>query len=811
MAKIDLHVHSKYSNHPSEWFLQRLGAAESYSDPETVYNLARSRGMDFVTVTDHNCMKASLELTKKYPETCFTGVETTAYFPEDNCKIHILIYGLNQDQFAVIQTLRANIYQLRDYLRDQNLACVVAHATYSINQKLKLDHLEKLILLFNTFEGRNGSRSILHNDVLSRVLLGLTQSDINRLQSKHDLEPWGLSPWRKTLTGGSDDHAGIFIGKTYTEAPADSPAEFLVQLNLGLVKQQGRQNDFQGLTFAIYKIAYDFSQHKSTPFTQSTISDLTRYLFSDKKLSLKDRIRLSKMKSKKDNAIYQKIVKLIETTRSLEQHDIDTRIDLLYECIGEISDEYFRSLFESMTTEINEMDIIRMIQGLSSAIPGIFLSVPFFSSFKHMFGDRQLINSLDQSLGKHLRPRAKRILWLTDTLTDLNGVSMTLQTIGNLAEEKNYDIRLMACLNSEQLSSDLPQSTLLVPPLHSFRLPHYEQLQINIPSVLRTLKMVYDYNPDEVYISTPGPLGLLGILVGKMLGTKVTGIYHTDFCMEAEAIIDEPMISSMVESFCKWFFNQFDTLLVPTGEYMQLLKERGYRYRHMSKFRRGLRTDHFRPQKDINRMQETHCPRLLYVGRISKDKNLDFLIQVYRDLLLHHSEVTLTIAGDGPYLCDLKQYCDDLSGVDFLGRVPYSELPTLYNSHDLFLFPSITDTFGMAVLEAQACGLPAVVSDIGGPKEIIVNEQTGFALPVKDTAPWVSRLKLLLQDLDEYGQDYALLSRAARSRVEDTFDWESILYDMVKPDIAGNKQVPRQRQKSSIKRIFKLASSMMVN
>ncbi len=276
MAQVDLHVHSKYSNRPSEWFLQRLGASESYSEPEFLYKTALKRGMTFVTVTDHNRIDASLELARRYPKTCFTGVEATAYFPEDGCKVHILIYGLNRDQFARIQKLRLDIYQLRDYLRDEELACVVAHATYSVNGRISLAHLEKLIVLFNNFEGRNGSRSILHNDVLSRVLLGLNQRDIEKLAVKHGIEPWGETPWVKGLTGGSDDHAGIFVAKTSTAADARTPDEFLQQLKEQKVRPEGRQNDFQGLTFAIYKIALDFSQHKSNSFAQSTISDLTQ-------------------------------------------------------------------------------------------------------------------------------------------------------------------------------------------------------------------------------------------------------------------------------------------------------------------------------------------------------------------------------------------------------------------------------------------------------------------------------------------------------------------------------------------------------
>lgn len=811
MAQVDLHVHSKYSNHPSEWFLQRLGASESYTEPETIYKLARKRGMDFVTITDHNRIKASLELVKQHPQHCFTGVESTAYFPEDNCKVHILIYGLDREQFTQIQKRRLNIYKLRDYLKKQDLACVVAHATYSVNGKLTLEHLEKLILLFNNFEGRNGSRSLLHNDVLSRVLTGLTPMDIERLKKKHQLETWGAEPWKKALTGGSDDHAGFFIAKTSTAAKAKTPEEFLQQLKQGSMQPQGRQNNFQGLTFAIYKIAFDFSQHKSTAFAQSTISDLSRYLFDEnQKLSFRDRLRLNKMKSQKNNAIYQNIVKLIETSRTLNADDIDTRLDLLYECISDISDQYFRSLLKSLNTNIEEMDIISIIQGLSSSIPGIFLSIPFFSAFKHMFGDRQLISALELNLGKQICLQPKRILWLTDTLTDLNGVSMTLQTIGKLAEEKGYDIRIMSSLSAEQQRDDIPNTTLVIPPLYSFQLPHYEDLDINVPSVLRMLKQVYEYNPDEIYISTPGPVGVLGLLIGRLLGTEVKGIYHTDFTMESAAIIAEPAVSNMIEQYSRWFFNQFDTLLVPTGEYMQLLKERGYRYRHMELFRRGLRTEQFKPL-ELNKPATTKKAKLLYVGRISKDKNLDFLLQVYRQLKTLYSDISLTLAGTGPYMKDLQDDCFDLPGVNFVGQVDYRELPKLYNEHDLFMFPSVTDTFGMVVLEAQACGLPALVSNVGGPKEIIHDGQTGFVLSVDSPRIWVEKSVELLSDLSSSGRLFQELREAARARVEALFSWDVILQDMVRPELPNIPRQHRQRQQSSFKRLLKLASGMMVH
>lgn len=808
MALADLHVHSKYSNRPSEWFLQRIGASESYTEPETIYTLARKRGMDFVTITDHNRIKGSLELVEKYPDRCFTGVESTAYFPEDKCKVHILIFGFNSEQFDRIQELRQNIYLLRDYLMQEDLACIVAHATYAVGDHLTLDHLEKLLLLFNNFEGLNGSRSPLHNDTLCRVLSQLTAEDMARLTKKHGIRPWGAAPWKKGISGGSDDHAGFFIAKTRTNANATTPAQFIEQIKRGRMVPQGRQNNFQGLTFAIYKIAFDFSQQQSTAINHSMLSDLTRYLFSDEKLSFKDRLRLSRMRSQKNNRTYQSIVRVIETSRTLGQDDIDTRLELLYDCLSDISDEYFRSLLESLNSDIGEMDLLRIIAGVSSSIPGIFLAVPFFSAFRHMFGDRRLLDELVASVGHPEPARARKILWMTDTYTDLNGVSMTLQTIGRLADERCYPIRILSCLTEPQ-RDDLPRASLVIPAMHSFRLPQYDPLTINVPSVLRMLKAAYDENPDEIYISTPGPVGVLGLLIGRLLGTPVKGIYHTDFTLEADKILGQPEISSLIEQYSQWFFKQFDTLLVPTGEYMKILRQRGYSQRHMQLFRRGLRTEQFKPLPAVKRpVKQGH--KLLYVGRVGKDKNLDFLLEAYRQIRRRHRGISLTVVGSGPYLDELRQGCADLPDVTFTGRVAYERLPEIYNQHHIFLFPSTIDTFGMAVLEAQACGLPALVSDVGGPREIVADGQTGYVLKVDAVQGWVLRLDELLTDRANGGNLWRLLGTNARKRIVEHYCWDRILGDMVQAAPSPERLQPLRRR-APFKRMFKFASNMMVH
>lgn len=114
VSKADLHVHSKYSGRPSDWFLRRIGAPESFVEPTLVYETAKTRGMDFVTISDHNCINGALEIAH-LPDT-FISAEVTTYFPDDGCKVHCLVCGIDEAQFAMIQELRESIFELQRYL-----------------------------------------------------------------------------------------------------------------------------------------------------------------------------------------------------------------------------------------------------------------------------------------------------------------------------------------------------------------------------------------------------------------------------------------------------------------------------------------------------------------------------------------------------------------------------------------------------------------------------------------------------------------------------------------------------------------------
>ena len=292
MARVDLHVHSRYSEPPNHWLLQRLGASECYTDPEAIYRAAKARGMRFVTITDHNAIKGALMLREQHPEDVFTGVEVTASFPEDDCRVHILVYGLEECQFRQVDRLRGNLYALRDYLLDEELPHSVAHATFSVNARLTVSHLEKLLLLFDVFEGINGGRNRADNDLWMEVLRSLTPQRLERLRRKHRLPSQSDDPWIKGLTGGSDDHGGIFVGRTYTAAVARTPAEFLASLRRRGSVAGGRHNDFGSLAYTVGKVAYDHICQTHSGAAASLARDLAAAAFAEQPLSLPRRLRV---------------------------------------------------------------------------------------------------------------------------------------------------------------------------------------------------------------------------------------------------------------------------------------------------------------------------------------------------------------------------------------------------------------------------------------------------------------------------------------------------------------------------------------
>lgn len=249
--KADLHVHSWCSENPANPGIRALGGKESYTDPLHVYAAARSRGMDFVTITDHNTLAGSLAIAH-LPGT-FLSCEFDTWFPADDVKVHVVALGIDEATFVAADKARPSIFDLVACLREAGVVHFLAHPLYDMTGRLSIDHVEQLLLLFNTLEGRNGSRVDRCNELLEEIVGTLTPEAVEAMAERQGIEPWGETPWRKALTGGSDDHSGLFVAGAHTIAGGDGGVSaFLAAIAGGECAPAGEHGDARLLAHAIY-------------------------------------------------------------------------------------------------------------------------------------------------------------------------------------------------------------------------------------------------------------------------------------------------------------------------------------------------------------------------------------------------------------------------------------------------------------------------------------------------------------------------------------------------------------------------------
>src|SRR5881398_963999 len=259
MSKCDLHIHSRFSARSEEWLFRRFDFPDSYSDPRELHRQLLEREMDFVTITDHDTIDGCLEI-RDLPNT-FISEQVTTYFPQDPCKIHILVWGITEKQHNDIVIIRDNIFALQRYLQSGQIAHAVAHPLYSVNGKLEASHLERLILLFKHFEGINGLRDALLSELAQQLFTSLTPEKIEELAKKHNLAPTHEQAWKKILVGGSDDHGGQFIASAFTETPrADSTDKFLEHIRAAKCQAHGHGGTPLALSHGFYNTVALFIQ-----------------------------------------------------------------------------------------------------------------------------------------------------------------------------------------------------------------------------------------------------------------------------------------------------------------------------------------------------------------------------------------------------------------------------------------------------------------------------------------------------------------------------------------------------------------------
>jgi glycosyltransferase involved in cell wall biosynthesis len=224
-------------------------------------------------------------------------------------------------------------------------------------------------------------------------------------------------------------------------------------------------------------------------------------------------------------------------------------------------------------------------------------------------------------------------------------------------------------------------------------------------------------------------------------------------------------METLTWNYMQWFYEQMDVVYVNSDDYRRALEARGIEARRIHILPRGLDTELFHPARRDDRFWRERGLHegeigLLYAGRVSKEKKLDLFASVVRKLKADGLPVRGLVIGHGPYSAEFEKSFPEAI---FTGYLSGEDLARAYASADVFVFPSTTDTFGNVILEAQAAGLPCVVSDQGGPRELVTDGEDGFVTRGGDLAELCEAVRKLC--VDESAR--RAMGAAARKRVED--------------------------------------------
>jgi glycosyltransferase involved in cell wall biosynthesis/predicted metal-dependent phosphoesterase TrpH len=813
--RIDFHVHSKFSKRPSQWFLQKLGSSESFSEPLQIYNIAKQKGMSFVTISDHNTIEGALEIAH-LPDT-FISEEVTSYFPDDGCKVHVLAINIAENHHRDIQEVRKNVFELIEYFNLENIFHVLAHPLYSINNLLTAEHFEKFLLLFKNFE-LNGTRDGQINNCLKQILPKLRPEDIYRLSEKHKISPKYPDPGEKHVIGGSDDHGSLNIARTYTEIEGVYDLTSAIKaIECGNSNVVSSCSTPMTMAHNLYGIAYQFYRKKFNMKKYVGKDILLQFL--DRSLQtgrVEERGFLTKLyfilqykRQRKATSNFPETLlgllkkethKLIYDNPRLtriaggEQTNLQISEKEWFDFVNQLSNSILLHFADHLMDNLSGANVFNVFHTIGSAGGLYALLAPYFicySLFKtdRRFGKR-ILNRSFKDAGIDESPDEFKVAHFTDTFYDVNGVALSLQQQIQVAVRTDKNLTIITCDSENRL---LRNGVQQFKPIGVYALSEYPELKIFYPPLLEMLDYCYEQEFTHIHSATPGPIGMAALAIAKILKLPIYGTYHTALPQYAQILTGDKTLEDMMWKFMLWYYDQMDFIYVPSRNTAEELIEKGIHPGKIKVFPRGIDIERFHPSKRNGFLKEKYqikeAIKLLYVGRVSKEKNLHLLADVFKTLVQTDNNVHLVVVGDGPYLGEMKGQLRKMP-CTFTGYLEGEALSFVYASSDIFVFPSSTDTFGNVVLEAQASGIPVIVTDKGGPHENILNNRTGWIVKANDPYDLLASLRRmiskprLLRKMGKSARDY-MESRSFDGAFIQTWKMYQEGYDNQKIHAAG--------------------------
>lgn len=357
---------------------------------------------------------------------------------------------------------------------------------------------------------------------------------------------------------------------------------------------------------------------------------------------------------------------------------------------------------------------------------------------------------------------------------EVNGVAMTLRRLMKGIAKRGHQV---AVIRPNQGKQDKPgQSTESDP--ESFDevlmpggpLPGYAGLHFGWPAYFKLKRRWSAQRPDLIHVATEGPIGITAVWAARKLGIPCTSSFHTNFHSYGDHY-GYGFFKSIALGYLRYVHNQTLATFPPSTDLIDTLTQDGFNNLHL--LGRGVDTTLFNPFRrdpDLRRswgITDDKQPIAIYVGRIAGEKNIPLVVDTYVSLKKEHPELKLVVVGDGPEKKRLQQQHPEII---FPGLKQGEELARHYASGDLFLFASITETFGNVVTEALASGLVAITYDYAAGQRYIKHGENGYLAKFDNAGDF---LKISQQAMNEQTR-WADIRTAAHDTAK-ALSWDNVI------------------------------------
>ena len=353
-----------------------------------------------------------------------------------------------------------------------------------------------------------------------------------------------------------------------------------------------------------------------------------------------------------------------------------------------------------------------------------------------------------------------RIAIVTETWPpEINGVALTVQSLAQGLAALGHSIEVVRPRQDDEGAASVAGLDHL--PMPGAALPRYPGLRFGLPAHRQLHRRWSRQRPDVLYIATEGPLGLTALGAARRLGVPASTGFHTRFDDYAR-FYGFGFLTPIVYAYLRRFHNRADATIVPTAELAEFLESN--RFRNVRLLRRAVDTKLFHPSRRDEALRAEWGLRengiaVIYIGRIAPEKNLDLAVRAFRAIQARHPGAKFVLVGDGPARRPLSIAHPDFV---FAGMRRGNDLARHYASGDLFLFPSLSETFGNVTLEALASGVPVVAYDYGAAREHMKASDVGACIAQDDADGFVAAAIALADDTPRRLR----LRQSARAAVE---------------------------------------------